>query len=168
MIKTDRLTLKAYSYEDQEKMIQLLTNDKVKETYMIPDFKTKEEAILMFKKLQVFSYSEEHYELGIYKDNELIGFINDVEIAGDKIEIGYVIEPKFQNRGYATEVLKAAIDDLFKRGFNKIIAGAFESNKASYRVMEKCGMKRIDKEEDITYHNRVQHCIYYGITKGDI
>ena len=27
---------------------------------------------------------------------------------------------------------------------------------------------RIDKEEDITYHNRVQHCIYYGITKGDI
>ena len=103
-------------------MIQLLTNEKVKETYMIPDFKTKEEAILMFKKLQVFSYSEEHYELGIYKDNELIGFINDVEIAGDKIEIGYVIEPKFQNRGYATEVLKAAIDDLFKRGFNKIIA----------------------------------------------
>ena len=55
VIKIDRLTLKAYSYEDQEKMIQLLTNEKVKETYMIPDFKTKEEAILMFKKLQVFS-----------------------------------------------------------------------------------------------------------------
>ena len=165
MIKTERLTLKPYSDEDQNKMIELLMNEEIKKTYMIPDFDTTEDAILMFKKLQRFSNSEDHYELGVYKDNELIGFINDVEIEGHKIEIGYVIEPKFQGRGYATEVLTTVINDLFRRGFKEIIAGTFQSNKASYRVMENCGMKRIDKEDDITYQGKIQHCIYYCIRK---
>lgn len=167
MIATKRLVLKPYRDEDQEAMIELLTNEKIKETFMIPDFRSREEAILMFQKLKEFSYNINHYELGIYKEETLIGFINDVDMKEDKIELGYVIHPEFQNQGYATEVLAAAIEDLFQKGFHEIITGAFASNVASCRVMEKCGMKRIDKEEDIFYHNQSQHCIYYSIKKAD-
>ncbi|CDM70032.1 acetyltransferase, GNAT family [Clostridium bornimense] len=165
MITTRRLVLKPYSERDQEDMIELLTNEKIKETFIIPDFNTRDEAVSMFKKLQEYSLSENHYELGIYKDQHLIGFINDVDMDDVKIEIGYVIHPDFHNKGYATEALAAVIEDLFKKGFCEVITGAFISNKASCRVMEKCGMERIDKEEDMFYHDKLHHCIYYSIKK---
>ncbi len=79
--------------------------------------------------------------------------------------MGYVIDPDYHNNGYATEVLKAVIEDIFLKGFNEIITGTFAINKASIRVMEKCGMKRIDREEDIAYQDKLQHCIYYAIKR---
>lgn len=166
MIVTERLVLKPYSDKDQEDMIGLLTNEKIKETFMIPDFKTEDEAISMFKKLKEHSNSENHYEVGVYKDEHLIGFINEVYRDTYIIELGYVIHPNFHNKGYITEALGAVLEDLFKKGFHEVMAGAFVTNKASCRVMEKCGMKRIDKEEDIVYHGKSQHCIYYSIKRA--
>lgn len=165
MITTKRLVIKPYSDKDQEDMILLLTNEAVKATYIIPDFNTREEAISMFKKIQKFSYSEEHYEFGIYKDDQLIGWVNDVHKEPSVIELGYVIHPNYHNNGYATEVLKAVIEDIFSKGFHEIITGVFVINKPSIRVMEKCGMKRIDREEDIVYQDKLQRCIYYSIQK---
>jgi RimJ/RimL family protein N-acetyltransferase len=165
MITTERLVIKPYSDEDQEDMVLLLMNEKVKESYVIPDFNTRDEAISMFKKIQKLSYSEDHYEFGVYKNNQLIGWVNDVYKDTVKIELGYVIHPDYHNNGYATEVLKAVIEDIFSRGFNEIITGAFETNKPSIRVMEKCGMKRIDQEEDMVYQGKLQHCVYYAIKR---
>lgn len=80
-------------------MIELLTNDDIKKTYLIPDFKTEEEITGMVEKQLEFSLSEAHFVRGIYLDHTLIGFVNDVEIANGVIELGYVIHPAFQNRG---------------------------------------------------------------------
>jgi len=162
VIKTNRLEIKPYQDADQNAMIELLTNQKIKINFMIPDFETEKEAINMFKKLQAFSYSEEHYERGIYIDNKLIGFVNDVEIGNGIIELGYVIHPMHQNKGYASEMLKAVIDELLREGFHQIVAGAFENNAASIQVMQKCGMKKISKEEEICYHGVPHHCCYYA------
>ncbi|HNX15347.1 MAG TPA: GNAT family N-acetyltransferase, partial [Oscillospiraceae bacterium] len=75
--------------------------------------------------------------------------------------------PDFHNRGYATEMLAAVIEDLFQKGYSTVIAGAFENNRASFRVMEKCGMTRIEREDDIFYHNKKQHCLYYAKTAAE-
>lgn len=165
IIKTKRLILKPYGDSDEESMIEILTNEKIKETFMIPDFKNKDEAVSMFKKLQKLSNDHNHYERGIYISEQLIGFLNDVDIKQDKIELGYVIHPKYQKMGYATEALMAAIEDLFEKGFNEIITGAFIDNIASISVMKKCGMVKIAKEEDISYHSETRHCIYYAAHK---
>lgn len=165
-IETKRLILKPYDDTDQEAMIELLMNEQIKKTFMIPDFSTPEEVVSMFKKLQEFSYSEDHYERGIYLGQQMIGFINDVEISEDKIELGYVVHPDYHNKGYATEALRKAIDELFQKGFNEVIAGAFEDNPASFCVMKKCGMVQIPKEEDILYRDEVRHCLYYSIRRG--
>lgn len=162
---TERLTLKPYDDEDEHRMIELLTNETIKETYIIPDFANSEEAVAMFRKLKSYSLSEEHYELGIYLKGELIGFVNDVSIESGVIEIGYAIHPDFHNMGYAREILSAVIKDLFKKGFSTIVAGAFEHNGASFRVMEKCGMKPNGKEKIIAYRNRSQRCVYYEISR---
>ncbi len=165
IIKTDRLEIKPFQDIDQKAMIELLTNNVIKKSFMIPDFKTEEEAINMFKKLQGFSYSDNHFERGIYLNHQLIGFVNDVEIDDSVIELGYVIHPNFHNKGYATEMLKAVINDLFSKGFNQIITGAFDDNLASINVMRKCGMSKISKEDDISYHGVLHHCHYYAVFK---
>lgn len=165
-IKTDRLIIKPYSREDQENMIALLTNETIKATYMIPDLKTKQDAIAMFQRLLSASHSDDHLELGIYRNNQLIGFLNDVEISANSIELGYVIHPGYHGHGYATEALKAIINELFKTGYQEIIAGAFATNTASIRVMQKCGMHLLPKTEEIRYHRTLHHCVYYSIQKN--
>jgi RimJ/RimL family protein N-acetyltransferase len=89
--------------------------------------------------------------------------MNDTEIVGDSIEIGYVISPKHQNKGFCTEALCGAIDHLFEKGFSEIICGAFEENKASIRVMQKSGMKPMPKTEVIEYRGKEHNCVYYSI-----
>lgn len=162
-IITKRLEIRPYTDADKDAVIRLLMDENIKETFMIPDFHSAEEAAGMFQKLKALSLSGEHEEAGIYLKNQLIGFVNDVDIDGDRIEMGYVINPEYHNFGYATEAMKGVITYLFQKGFTEIIAAAFEKNTASFRVMEKCGMARIDRTEDIVYHGSLQHCLYYSI-----
>lgn len=112
-----------------------------------------------------YSRSCNHFEYGVYLQGEVIGFINDVEIEEDTIELGYVIHPNHQNKGYASEVLQAEIKELFRMGYTCVRTGLFEENIASRRVMEKCKMIKIDKNDDIEYKGKVHHCIYYEIRK---
>ena len=161
MIRTVSLIIKPYDESDKEDMIRILTNETIKKTFVIPDFKSYEEAECMFNKLTAYSYSDEHYEKGIYLDGLLIGFVNDVEITDKCIEIGYVIHPDHHNKGYATEALAAVISDLFDKGYTTVEAVAFEDNIASRRVMEKCGMKLTDKTCTMSHDGRLQTCVYY-------
>lgn len=167
MLHTKRLTLHPFEDTDQEAMIRLLMNETIKETYMIPDFSSKEEAISMFQMLKEQSNSNHHNHLGIYLQDELIGFFNDTDVQQHSIELGYVIHPDHHNRGYASEALHALIDDLFHKGFQEILAGAFIENIASQKVMERCGMKKMDHQETIEYHGAQHICVYYKIEKNE-
>lgn len=130
---------------------------------MIPDFSNKEDAITMFLMLKEQSHSSHHYHLGIHLQDELIGFFNDTDVGKHSIELSYVIHPDYHNRGYASEALHALIDHLFLKGFQEILAGAFIENIASQKVMEHCGMKKMDHQESIEYQG-VQHtCVYYNL-----
>ena len=44
-------------------------------------------------------------------------------------------------------------------------AAHFEGNDASARVMQKSGMKKIDKTETVEYIDGMHKCIYYEIKK---
>ena len=161
MIHTDRLCLHSITENDKDDMIELLTNAEISKTFMIPDFKSHEEEVQMFEALKMMSVSEEHFVYGIYLNDKMIGFINDVDIGGKEIELGYVIHPNQQNKGYATEVLQKALAMILKSGYTSVKAGAFEENRASMRVMEKCGMKRAAQEDTIEYRGKKHRCIYY-------
>lgn len=163
ILKTERLVMHSFRNEDLDDAVALLCNEEIKKTFMIPDFESREGAIQMFYALKDMSDSNEHFVNGIYLKEKLIGFINDVEIDGDKIEIGYVIHPDMKNKGYATEVLSASIQELFQMGYSLVRAGFFEENIASRRVMEKSGMHQIEQTEDIEYRGEVHHCIYFEI-----
>ena len=57
--------------------------------------------------------------------------------------LGYLVDPAHQGRGYATEIARAALDLAFgDLGLHRVTAGCFADNVASWRVMEKVGMRR--------------------------
>ncbi len=59
-----------------------------------------------------------------------------------KAEVGYVISDKYWNKGYMTEALKKILQFGFETmNLERIEARCFTENKASERVMQKCGMK---------------------------
>ncbi len=168
-IETERLVLKPLSDSDRDNMIELLTNSEIKKTYMLPDFESEEQAEKLFLRLKEGSLAEKVYQVGIFLDGEVIGYANEVERDGDKIELGYMIHPKYHNKGYGTEMLRAMIDEMFARGFAEVLAGAFEENPASMRIMEKSGMTRIEKTDEIEYRGKVHKCVYYSksVTRSD-
>ncbi len=61
-------------------------------------------------------------------------------------DTGYRLIPRYWGRGYATETTKAALEYGFRTmELPEIIGSCHEENKASRRVLEKCGLKFVEK-----------------------
>ena len=165
---TERLEIKPFSDEDREAVIDLVTDNFVKQTYMLPDFASREDAIPLFERLKGLSQGDDRLVGGIYLNGAFIGFMNEVEIKDKSIELGYAILPKYHNCGYCTEALTGAIPYLFQLGFDKVIAGAFEGNEASFRVMIKSGMEKLEHQAKIEYRGKVHRCVYYSKKKNPV
>ncbi|MBR6763339.1 MAG: GNAT family N-acetyltransferase [Clostridia bacterium] len=164
-ITTRRLTLGPLSEGDRERVIDLFTNDMVKQTYILPDFETREAAIPLFHRVMAFSKDPARYVWGIFLDGMFIGLLNETGREGDSIELGYALLPAFHNKGYCTEALVGAIGYLFEGGFAAVTAAAFAENPASIRVMEKAGMEKTGKTEELEYRGKNHTCVYYEIRK---
>lgn len=167
-IRTKRLELGPITDKDRENVIAILTNNEIKKTYMVPDLKDMEQVEKLFRRIRDLSVSDDFYQVGIFLKGELIGLANEVEREEDKIELGYAIHPVHHNKGYATELLMAMIEKLFADGFSEVITGAFEENGASIRVMEKCGMKKLEKSDRIEYRGNMHTCVYYSGDKNTL
>lgn len=168
--KTERLEIRPLSDRDRDSVIDLMTDHVVKQTYMVPDFPSREAAEPLFQRLKELSGQEERYVAGIFLGQDLIGILHETEVNGRKIEVGYAIMPRYHNQGFATEALTGAIAWLLGRGFDEVTAGAFEENPASVRVMVKSGMKKLPQSDEIEYRGKVRTCVYYSVRKenGDV
>ncbi len=157
------IELRPFSDKDMAALCALWQNEAVKKTYIIPDFDSPEALERSVRRFMELSHMEESFVRGIYRGDDLVGFLNDVEIDGGVVELGYVIHPAEWGKGYATAALSAAVRALFAMGFSTVRAGAFEENVASLRVMEKCGMRRCEATETIEYRGVMHTCVYCEI-----
>lgn len=162
------IILRSIAPEDRERMLDILTSPKVSKTYMLPDFADREDALPLFLRLMDMSREGSKYVRAVDLDGGLIGFVNQVEADRDAIELGYVIHPDFQGRGCMTEALQLAMNELFSLGYSEVITGAFSTNTASIRVMEKCGMERLEKTDEIEYRGTTHTCVYYSRKPGEM
>ena len=115
-IITDRLTLGPYRKEDRDRLAEMMRNPEITATFMVPDYSEEVQFYALADKLIEFSQISDttHLEYGVYLDGYMIGFV--------------------------TEAVNAVINELHEMGFKKVVAGFFEGNIGSRKVMEKCGM----------------------------
>lgn len=100
---------------------------------------------------EYLTYISRHYAIGDFydwavvdrKSGRMIGTcgFTRFNFQSDCGEIGYVLNPEFRGRGYASEAAKEVIKFGFsKLGLNRIEAKYMPGNIASRRVMDKLGM----------------------------
>ena len=81
--------------------------------------------------------------LAIVVDGEAVGCIGLSDIEGHKAAVGYWLAEEYWGRGIMTGALKLttryALGDM---GLRRLYATVFLFNKASMRVLEKCGYRR--------------------------
>ncbi len=78
-------------------------------------------------------------------------------------DVGYRLHPNYWGKGYATESAKAAIEYGFNQlNLTEIIGMAHQENKASRKVLEKCGLTFIEK-----FMWKEQPCDWLKITKAE-
>ena len=155
------MELKLHDLEmtDKERLLAIFKDPLVSKYYMPPILKNKAAEDALFAKI----IEGPSLFVGIYLDDELIGFINEDESTDDKIEIGYAPGADYQRKGYMQKALSLFMPRLFDKGYKTILAGAFKENRASLKVMQRCGMQKIAKEVDIEYRDKIYRCVYYAL-----
>lgn len=92
---------------------------------------------------------------------ELMVLVRDAEAqqevreaaARSEAEVGWLIAPEHQGRGLGTEAGRALLDLCFgPLGLRRVLASTLEANHASWRVMEKLGMRLESRSRKATLH----------------
>ncbi len=138
MIETKRLNIHVASQEEMENFISAQTDEVLKAAY-----KEMADGCLQHPNQREW-YAVWMIEL---KDGTHIGELcfKGVDAKG-MTEIGYGIKEEYQGRGYATEAVQAVADWALKQPhITAIEAEAELENKASLRVLDKCGFAATGK-----------------------
>lgn len=93
-------------------------------------------------------YYEAYEHLGFWAAHErathaFIGWfhLRPGRLEPEEMELGYRLRRDAWGRGYATEGSRALLDSAFTRwNIDRVIATTLAANRASQRVMEKCGL----------------------------
>ena len=146
-LETERLILRKLTVADADEAYKNWTSDEQTAKYMTWDVHENVEVTRGLFKIWEEEYNNAYtYRFIVYSKEfkELIGTIDLVNknIKEKTGEIGYFYGSKYWGNGYATEALDKVLNFLLNDvGFYLIEAKHFVTNKASGRVMEKCGMK---------------------------
>jgi len=68
---------------------------------------------------------------------------HEAEFEGREGQLAYLVRPDYAGRGLASVLTRDALTNAFGRlGLRRVQAGCFANNTASWKVMEKLGMRR--------------------------
>ena len=141
-IETERLIITEFTM-DMAEAVHLNSLDEDNRRF-VPDevFETVEEAA------DTVGFRMGVYEIGdgplvypiLRKDGTYIGYVQAVPFDDGTWEIGYHIGGNFTKQGYASEAVKAFLPVIMKQiGITEIAGICLADNKASVKVMERCG-----------------------------
>jgi ribosomal-protein-alanine N-acetyltransferase len=151
-IETPRLLLRQFQVDDWQDVLAYTSDSEVM-AYIPTGVMSEEQA----REFVAYSAGDEAEDFAVLlkRANHLIGHISfHPWFAPRTYEIGWVFNSAYHGQGYATEAARA----MMRYGFDvlkihRLIATCQPENPASYRVMEKLGMRR---------EGHFRKCIYRG------
>lgn len=164
MIETHRLRLRRFTLADLEELA-LIFSDPLVVKYLAPGRPaTREETEQAL--LSVIRHWERHsygrWAVVERATNKLIGY-GGLRCFDGTPELVYLLTRPYWNRGLATEIARACLEDGFMRHkFERIVAVTQPNNLASRRVMEKVGLSYV---RDDTFFNI--DVVLYALTRAE-
>lgn len=140
-IKTERLLIRKFESGDWQAVHEYTSDINVMK--YLPEGVFSEEEAKTFVHNNM-GENAENFPVVLMDEKTLMGHIVFHKYFGEHTyEIGWVFNPKYHNKGYASEAAQATLKYGFENlKLHRIIATCQPQNIPSYRVMEKIGMKR--------------------------
>ncbi|PEU97855.1 GNAT family N-acetyltransferase [Bacillus cereus] len=140
-IEAERLLIRKFEFKDWEAVHEYTSDSNVMKYIPEGVFTEEDTRNFVYKNM---GENAENFPVIQIDENILIGHIVFHKYFGEHTyEIGWVFNPKYFNKGYASEAAKAILKYGFKEmKLHRIIATCQPENPPSYRVMEKIGMRR--------------------------
>lgn len=164
-ISTERLVLRPVEERDYEDMCEYGTDEEAGK-YMVHWPKTRE-GVRTFILDCINRMNSSHpswleFAMELKASSKVIGSITLIIDHGEA-EIGWISNRQHWNKGYMSEAVSAIIPYAFRHlAVSKIFATCADRNAGSYKVMEKCGMKRTAEERD---HKAMKNGVEVTYTK---
>ena len=137
-IETNDLIIRNFELSDQNDLCEYMMQRVNAEFESYPDFTCgKAEKEIKFR-----AQSDEFYAIELKDEHKVIGniYLGNRDFNGR--ELGYVLNENYHHMGYGSEAAEAMMKYMFKQGVHRIFAECAPENKASWKLMEKIGMKR--------------------------
>ncbi|MFD1551917.1 N-acetyltransferase [Putridiphycobacter roseus] len=171
IFKSERLGFRNWRKEDVAKMIALNNDPEVMRYF--PAKITPEQTKVFIEKMKT-EYDQNRYcyfAVDVLEYDSFIGFIGllNQDYAASFtpcVDIGWRLDKKYWNFGYATEGAKACLRYAFETiKIKEIIATAPQINTESIRVMQKIGMKQslVFKHPKLKQFPKLENCVLYTI-----
>lgn len=153
-IKTNRLCLRQMKKSDERDLFEMLSDEQTcLDDGGYPAFTTSESFHPTFLN---FLRDEHRYVIELEEEKKVIGLLNimepEVERSVAAKEVGYLIHPKYRQKGFGKEAVQALIEDLFKQDVKMIVCTCFEYNLASSKLLESLGFVQEGKIHNSCCH----------------
>ena len=165
ILETKRMYLRELLSEDGEHFFNLNSDPEVVKYTGNTAFKSLEEAngfILNYKDYKVNGFGR--WAVCLKETDEFLGWCGlKYDQTKNEVDLGFRFFKTNWGKGYATESAKACLKDGFEvSNLKKIVGRAYETNLASIKVLEKCGLQFKTK---FKYDNHP--AILYAITNDN-
>jgi ribosomal-protein-alanine N-acetyltransferase len=149
-IETEELIIRNFRLADQDDLCEYMLQYVDGEFECYPDFTVqKAENEIKFR-----SNSDEFFAIKLKENHKVIGNVYLGKRDFNTRELGYVLNERYQGKGYGSAAAKAVLDYAFQQGVHRVYAECAPQNIRSWKVMEKIGMKReAHLRKNVSFHN---------------
>lgn len=171
--ETNRLFLRLFEISDAKMVQTLAGNEEVASTTLsIPHPYPDGAAESWIERVRNASQTGDIYSFAMVNkaDKMVIGCVSlRVSKSDNQAELAYWVGRPFWGQGYATEAAQMVVKFGFKElNLNYINAAAMSRNPASYKVMQKIGMKPIDNNpKQVLKAGVYEDLVHYGLVESD-
>ncbi|AGR41168.1 GNAT family N-acetyltransferase [Spiroplasma taiwanense] len=147
LIELDRIILRTFKFEDANDIYEYCSNLENIKWISVEQHKTLEDSINSIENYFLKPHYGK-YAIVLKEENKVIGAI-DIRLKENMIyDIGYVINSKYQQKGYGKEALKGLIDSCFSlTNIKEILIKVDIENNASNHLANTVSTKIIRQEE---------------------
>lgn len=168
--ETERLIVRQWEDGDIYDLYEYCTNPETIKFLHFEQYKSIEDA-----KIRIQNLKNKYQECGVFvphavvlkSENKVIGDINitaHAKPAGGCVRIGYVFNPNYWGKGYATEAVKGVFKFIKQNNIAKRIEATHDiANSKSGNVMKRAGMTFegvLRKAGENNFHSRYDVALY--------
>ena len=172
-LESERLVFRRLKDSDAPEVFKIRSNSERMKFIPRPILQNEEEALAMIQMMnaKIDENTDINWGVCLKNSDKIIGFMGFYRVQPEsyRTEIGYMILPEYDGKGYVSEAVTTMLNYAFNTvGFHSVEAVIDPNNFGSARVLEKNGFrKEAHFIENFFWNNEFIDSVHYGILKRE-